>query len=176
MVLSDPEYQVKFQIPSSATQDDVVSIIFKRLAGSDDDNPLGNVSYELSPLGRYDDTLESFRAQGYNRVNKRWIPLGSNHVRSPSNQGSPHRDARDGCPRALLLFFLGDSAMGKQAIAAEIRKGSASEESVINSGTPTVPFGEYLNKKGGSTTPLRDNRINNASASQFNALNGLSTE
>ena len=41
MVLSDPEYQVKFQIPSSATQDDVVSIIFNRLAGSDEDEPLG---------------------------------------------------------------------------------------------------------------------------------------
>ena len=41
MVLSDPEYQVKFQIPSSATQEEVVSIIFKRLAGSDEDEPVG---------------------------------------------------------------------------------------------------------------------------------------
>jgi hypothetical protein len=41
MVLSDPEYQVKFQIPSGASSEDVVSIIFKRLAGSDDDEPLG---------------------------------------------------------------------------------------------------------------------------------------
>ena len=52
MVLSDPEYQVKFQIPSSATQDDVVSIIFKRLAGSDEDEPLGRHSFPLNSINR----------------------------------------------------------------------------------------------------------------------------
>jgi hypothetical protein len=52
------------------------------------------------------------------------------------------------------------------------------------SGTPTVPFGEYLNNNkgtGGSTTPLRDRDNHNpASASRFslpgNALNGQSTD
>jgi hypothetical protein len=77
MVLSDPEYQVKFQIPSSATQDEVVSIIFKRLAGSDEDEPLGRDFFnKASLIGRYDDNLGSFRSQGYNRVGKRWIRLG----------------------------------------------------------------------------------------------------
>ena len=86
MVLSDPEYQVKFQIPSSATQDEVVSIIFKRLAGSDEDEPLGKLFYSKSHLGRYDDNLGSFRSQGYNRVGKRWIRLGGQQgVRSPPN-------------------------------------------------------------------------------------------
>ena len=49
-------------------------------------------------------------------------------------------------------------------------------------GTPTVPFGDYMNNKGtgGSTTPLRDrDHVNPASASRFSiptALNGHSTE
>ena len=53
----------------------------------------------------------------------------------------------------------------------------------MSGGTPTVPFGEYLNNKGtgGSTTPLRDREHHNpGSASRFSipgtALNGQSTE
>lgn len=51
------------------------------------------------------------------------------------------------------------------------------------SGTPTVPFGDYLNNKGtgGSTTPLRDrDNVKPASASRFSIptapQNGHSTE
>ena len=97
------------------------------------------------------------------------------------------RDDRGGSgPRALLIFFLGDKNLGTQAISAEIKRGIANisddASTVVMSGTPTVPFGDYLNNKGtgGSTTPLRDrDTVNPASASRFSiptALNGHSTE
>jgi hypothetical protein len=53
----------------------------------------------------------------------------------------------------------------------------------MSGGTPTIPFGDYLNNKGtgGSTTPLRERDNNNpGSASRFTipgtAANGLSTD
>jgi hypothetical protein len=42
MVLSDHSYQVKIQIPSKNTSDDdKITITFKKLAGSEDEEPIG---------------------------------------------------------------------------------------------------------------------------------------
>ena len=46
MVLSDSQYQVKIALSSkgSTTDDDRVKIVFKKLAGSEDDEPIGKES------------------------------------------------------------------------------------------------------------------------------------
>jgi hypothetical protein len=47
MVLSDTNYQIKIPISlSRSTDDDKVLILFKKLAGSDDEEPLGTVVIE----------------------------------------------------------------------------------------------------------------------------------
>lgn len=68
MVLSDHSYQVKIQIPSKSTSDDdKITITFKKLAGSEDEDP----------IGRFEDSLGSFKVQGQSKVGKRWIPFGN---------------------------------------------------------------------------------------------------
>ena len=41
MVLSDSTYQIKMQIPSKASDEDRVQITFKKLAGNEDEEPIG---------------------------------------------------------------------------------------------------------------------------------------
>ena len=42
MVLSDQNYQIKVPLSARAQDEDKVLILFKKLAGSDDEEPLGN--------------------------------------------------------------------------------------------------------------------------------------
>ena len=41
MVLSDTNYIIKVQIPLRSTEQDKFQIVFKRLAGNDDEEPIG---------------------------------------------------------------------------------------------------------------------------------------
>lgn len=43
MVLSDSNYQIKIPINNKATDDDKILILFKKLAGSDDEEPIGKI-------------------------------------------------------------------------------------------------------------------------------------
>lgn len=42
MVLSDLDYHIKIPITSKASSDDKIVIMFKKLAGADDDEPISN--------------------------------------------------------------------------------------------------------------------------------------
>jgi hypothetical protein len=48
MVLSDSNYIIKVQIPLRSTEQDKFQIVFKRLAGNDDEEPIGKQNLYLS--------------------------------------------------------------------------------------------------------------------------------
>jgi hypothetical protein len=109
--------------------------------------------------------------------------MNFSQTRSP-NAGkgtSPYKENNNNCPRALLYFFYGEKNQGSQAMEAEMKKGSQFDEglsgvtnSLLMQGTPTVPFGDYMN---GGTTPLRDRadtqQHNMPSASKFSVSNNM---
>ncbi len=91
--------------------------------------------------------------------------------------GSPYKENNNSSPRALLFFYYGDKTQGTQSIEGEMKKGLLNSEevpsmttSLLMQGTPTVPFGDYMN---GGTTPLRDRADTQQlpSASKFSVSN-----
>ena len=147
MVLSDSNYQVKVQIPSKNVSDeDRVQITFKKLAGSDDDEP----------IGRFEDSLGAFKQAAFHRVAKQWIPL------QPS---SPTKDNS----AVLLLFYYGDKAQGSAALENELSRDLSEDTSLVMQGTPgDTPFGGFIDYSIGGTPARGELTPNNiGSTSQF---------
>ena len=81
-------------------------IAFKRLAGTEDDEP----------LGKFEDSVGAFKSQALNKVGKRWIPFGRAIAKggSPSKENNISPSAQ--APRALIYFYYGDREAGSHAL------------------------------------------------------------
>ncbi len=114
------------------------------------------MTYFIFGVGRYEDSLGSFKQQGFHKVGKRWIPLGNSNRQASGS--SPHKENVQKGPKALLMFYFGEKQAGTQAMEAEMSKGGISHQNISDEqlgGTPSIlPFGDYIN--GAQSTPLRD--------------------
>lgn len=87
-------------------------------------NQLVSLSQINFDIGRYEDSLGSFKQQGFHKIGKKWIPLGN--ISRLANGSSPHKENVQKGPKALMMFYFGEKQAGTQAMEAELSKGNLS--------------------------------------------------
>ncbi|CDW71950.1 gas2 domain containing protein [Stylonychia lemnae] len=119
MVLSDVDYFIKIPINSKSNNEDKISIMFKKLASGDDEEPIG-ISFRIIIflLGKFDDSLGAFKEASVNQVVKKWISLASRS--SQIRDSNPLKENAFNGPRALIYYCFGESSNGIAAIQEEI--------------------------------------------------------